>query len=110
MIEEINIKENMPIVSDAMDTLKSRLSLAKSRKVKIVVILHGYGSTGVGGAINKAARQWLMSQLRKQVFKQVVFGENFDMYDESARLLVTKYPDLRKYYLGQNHGITILEI
>lgn len=87
---EINLEDGRPIVSDAMDNLKFALRIAKERKEKVVVIIHGYGSSGVGGAICKSARQWLKAQGRKGTLKRVVEGESFDMFNADAREIKAK--------------------
>ena len=54
---EINIKEDMPIVADAMRYLQDAIARLKRDKYDVVLIVHGYGSTGKGGAICAKARQ-----------------------------------------------------
>lgn len=107
---EINIKEDMPIVSDAIVNLKFALKSAKDRKEKVLVVIHGYGSSGTGGAICKSARQWLKAQLRKNILKRVVEGENFDMFNTDARYIKAKYLATEKYFGQGNNGITVVEI
>lgn len=70
-IREINLEECMPTCDEAMDYLKSSLKLAKQNKYKCLLIIHGYGSTGKGGAIRTKARQWLNAQVKKGIVKLV---------------------------------------
>ena len=46
---EINIKQDMPIVADAMRYLQTSIERLKREKYEVVLIIHGYGSTGKGG-------------------------------------------------------------
>ena len=55
---EINIKSDMPVVGDAMKYLQDTILRLKKEKCECVLIVHGYGSTGKGGAIREKARQW----------------------------------------------------
>lgn len=110
MVREINIKENMPTVAEALEILKSSVATAKSDRVKVLEIIHGYGSTGVGGAICVKTRQWLRAQVGKGKLKSVIEGENFSMFDEKSRQLHAKYNELSKYYNKGNNGITIIEL
>ena len=45
-VDEINIKEDMPKVAEAMQYLQSELERLRRNKYKCVQIVHGYGSTG----------------------------------------------------------------
>ncbi|NCA92451.1 hypothetical protein EOM82_04275 [bacterium] len=107
---EINIKEGMPSVVEAMEHLKSCVSGAKQNKIKTLEVIHGYGSTGVGGKIREKARQWLIAQEKIGKIKTVIFGEEFEMFNDKSRNLKAKYPELISYYEKGNHGITIVEI
>jgi DNA-nicking Smr family endonuclease len=53
----INLEHGRPKVESAM--MKLRLELATLRRigVRTVKIIHGYGSTGNGGAIRQTTRQ-----------------------------------------------------
>jgi hypothetical protein len=107
---EINLEEGMPIVTEAMDNLKIALKRAKESKTKVVVFIHGYGSSGKGGAICKNARQWLKAQERNGTVKSVVEGENFDMFNAYARNIKAKDSQTVKYYGRGNNGITLVEL
>lgn len=107
---EINLEEGMPIVTEAMDSLKFALKRAKESKTKVVIFIHGYGSSGRGGAINKSTRQWLKAQARNGLVKSVVEGENFDMFNSDARNIKAKDTETVKYYGRGNNGITVVEI
>lgn len=55
-LKEINLEDGMPTVSDAVIILKSSINNAKSGNVGCLYIIHGYGSSGKGGAIRDKAR------------------------------------------------------
>lgn len=107
---EISIKEGMPSLNDAMELLKSSVKNAKPNKIRTLEIIHGYGSSGIGGIIGKKAREWLKAQENTGKVKTVIFGEDFDMFDEKSRNLHTKYLELNIHYGKGNNGITIVEI
>ena len=110
MCTEINIKENMPTAFEALENLKGYIKIKKSYGYRCIVVIHGYGSTGKGGAIRNKAREWLKAQEKNKKIKNVIFGENFDIYNEESRNLILKHKDLKKYYCGYNHGVTIVEL
>ena len=107
---EINIKEDMPTVNEAMEYLKFELERLRRNKYKCVQIIHGYGSTGKGGAICIKARQWLKAQERSGRLKDVVYGEDFTIFNPSARKLKARYPELEQLCKVCNNGVTIVEL
>ena len=107
---EINIKEDMPTVAEAMQYLQSELERLRRNKYKCVQIVHGYGSTGKGGAICTKARQWLKAQEQKGKIKSVVYGEDFTIFNATARDLKARYPELEQLFTVCNHGVTVVEL
>ncbi|MDE7181991.1 MAG: Smr/MutS family protein [Clostridia bacterium] len=109
-IDYINIKEDMPTVSISIDRLKYKLSRCRLNKIRCLYIIHGYGSTGKGGAICTNVRKWLNAQLRNGKIKTVVFGEDFNIVNEAARNLYEKYAGLDELLRTCNNGVTVIEL
>ena len=107
---ELNIKAGMPVVSDALDYLKKSLDLLRKDKCKCVLIIHGYGSTGKGGAICEKARQWLKAQERNGRIKTVIFGEDFSLFNFKALELKNRFQELKPLLDVCNHGVTVVEL
>ena len=59
---ELNIEYNNPTVSSALQKLKNSLATYKRQGTKAVIVIHGYGSTGVGGSIKTAVRSRSMAR------------------------------------------------
>lgn len=98
---EINIKQNMPLVADAMRYLQGSIAKLKQDKCECMLIIHGYGSTGKGGAICEKARQWLKAQERNGKFKTITFGKDFALFNFKALELKTKYQNLEQFICVQ---------
>ena len=107
---ELNIKEGMPLVDEAMRYMQSSLARFKKEKHGVVLIVHGYGSTGKGGAICKKARQWLKAQEKSGSFKKVIFGEDFNIFNFDALDLKAKCPSLEQLFKVCNNGVTVVEL
>ena len=107
---EINIKSGMPLVHEAMDYLERKLSDLRREKCKCVLIIHGYGSTGKGGAIGKAARRFLLEEKAQGHVKSVVFGEDLTIFNFEALALKSRYPELARYFTVSNEGVTAVEL
>jgi len=107
---EINIKENMPQVAEALRYLQNAIVTLKREKYECVLIIHGYGSTGKGGAICIKARQWLKAQEKNGKVRTVIFGEDFEMFNFKALELKNKYRELAPLLSVGNHGVTVVEL
>ena len=107
---EINIKQDMPIVADAMRYLQTSIERLKREKYEVVLIIHGYGSTGKGGAIHDKSRQWLKAQERNGKIKSVIFGEDFTLFNFEALALKNKCRELEPLLKICNHGVTVIEL
>ena len=107
---EINIKEDMPVVADAMRYLQDAIARLKRDKYDVVLIVHGYGSTGKGGVICAKARQWLKAQERGKKVKQVFYGEDLTIFNFAALALKNKCRELEPLFRVCNNGVTVVEL
>lgn len=108
--KEISIKAGMPTVPQAMQALEYTITQAKRDGTKCLLIVHGYGSSGQGGAICASARRWLKAQETNGRLKKVIFGEDFSIFNFDALELKRKYPELDKLTRVSNHGATVVEV
>ena len=76
-IKIVNLKANMPSVSEALQRLKSELALAHQQKRLVLKIIHGYGSKGVGGDIRIAVQKRLREMLEAKQIRGCIFGEDW---------------------------------
>ena len=107
---ELNIKEGMPPVCEAMDCLKSSHDRCRRNRYKCVLVIHGYGSTGKGGAIHDKSRQWLKAQERNGKVKSVIFGEDLSIFNFKSLELKNRYRELDPLMDVYNHGVTVVEL
>ena len=93
-----------------MFKLRLELNTLKRIGVQSVKIIHGYGSTGTGGAIRTATRQFLYEQLKNQSIKAFCHGESFGPFENAGRQIITLVPALYKDpdWGRQNDGITMV--
>lgn len=106
----INIETGMPTVDQATHRLAGELIRARAQGAKAVKIIHGYGSSGVGGKLRVGIRAALAERKRRGEIKEAVAGEDWSIFDAGARRILDAYPDLnrdRDFERG-NAGITIV--
>ena len=106
----INIKEDSPTVELALANLEIHIELMKKAGGKVVKIIHGYGSHGVGGAICNAVRKYCFDKKNKNKIKDVILGDEWDISSKKTQDILKMCPS---YYGDEdlNHhncGITII--
>ena len=106
----VNLEEGMPTVPQAQSRLIAELGRARASGAKAVKLIHGYGSSGVGGKLKIGVRQFLCTKKRQNKIQTFVAGEEWDIFDEESRRVLADCPDLAKYRdLGRgNPGITMV--
>lgn len=109
-MKEVLIKEGMPTVDTAQKRLQEEIVIARRQGVKALKIIHGYGSSGEGGALRAALRRTLSQRKREGRIKAFVAGEKFTIFEEEARTLLDGCPELsRDSDLNRsNAGITLV--
>jgi len=108
-MQTINLEKGLPTIEEARKRLIQEVDNARSRKILFVKIVHGYGSSGVGGTLGKAIRSSLKHRRKEGKVESYVAGENFGVFNAIARDLVDKYPELKRDpdFNRGNPGITI---
>ena len=94
----------------ALERLDRELLLAREQACALLKVIHGYGSTGVGGDIRIAVQKRLQELVVAGEISGCIFGENWTKTDdETWRILQSRTelksdPDLGR----RNAGITII--
>jgi hypothetical protein len=101
----------MPTVEQSKRRLLEFLYAPRGANGPVVKIVHGYGSTGKGGAIRAAVREQMASWQREGKVLKVVAGENWSIFDADSQDLRARYA-----FLGKdedldrgNAGMTLVE-
>lgn len=108
-LKTLNIEAGLPTVEEARRLLLAELRNAKASGVLAVKIIHGYGSTGQGGALRGALRTSLLRRKKEGLVTRVIFGEKWSVFEDDARYAIERCPDLRhdRDLNRSNEGITI---
>ena len=100
----------MPTVSDAIKRITYNIRNSGRDGISAIKIIHGYGSTGSGGAIRTEARKYLENQKKNGFIKGCILGEQFSIFDEATRKAFLVCDELRRDsdLERHNNGITIV--
>lgn len=104
----VNLEEGYPTVDKAIKKLDSALYEASINKIKVMRIIHGYGSSGKGGRIKKEVNKYLQLQVKRNGITDFINGESWTIYCDKTRTFLDVCNSLRKdKFLDQyNYGIT----
>lgn len=109
-IKTVVLKDGMPSVEEARGRLLSELHAARQAGFKVLKVVHGYGSTGVGGDLRFALQATLRQLAGKGEIRDCIFGENWRKSDERTWAVLKQLPELKgDSDLGRgNKGITVV--
>ncbi len=109
-IKSVDLKSDMPPVHEALQRLDRELAVARQQKLKLLKIVHGYGSKGVGGEIKLAVQARLQKLMHDGQILECIYGENWSKSDDRTWKLLGSNPALKDdEHLGRrNPGITII--
>jgi Smr domain len=108
----LNLEAGFPTVDDARRRLLSEMQSARARGVRVIKVIHGWGSTGEGGKLGPAIRKSLRLRVKEGQASLVLPGERFSSDTNEGRDLVQRHPALRndRDYNRANLGITLVEL
>jgi len=111
-LETLNIKDTMPSAEAAWAHCQGAIDGARVRGIRILKVVHGYGSSGVGGKIRRRVRAGAAKLLEAGKLGGLVFGEDWGPFSATARGWVDAYPALRNDadYGKGNEGITLIQL
>jgi len=97
-------------VEEALQRLEREVAVARGEKIGVMKVVHGYGSSGVGGDIRMAVQRRLRELVEAGQIRECIFGEDWAKSDETAWRLLQTQPELKSDSdLGRrNLGISIV--
>ncbi len=106
-----NVKQDMPTVELALANIEIEIGRCKSEGVRVLKVIHGYGSSGVGGEIKHALNNWLRLKKKQGLFVDYIKGEEWPTSKKHNRY-EEQYPellgDIELYTI--NPGVTLIFI
>jgi len=109
-IKTVDVKSDMPSVGQALQRLEREIACAKAEKNRLLKVIHGYGSSGVGGEIRIAVQKHLRELADSGQISGYIFGEDWSKSNDVSWKLLREHPELKDDpHLGRrNLGITIV--
>ena len=109
-VKTINIKDSFPSVEQARTRLYAEIDVAQRRGLKVLKVIHGYGSHGVGGELRVALQSTLRQLASSGHIRDCIYGENWRKSDAHSWEVLKRMPELKNDPdLGRNNrGITLV--
>lgn len=106
----VNLEAGRPVVEVALSRMSEFINDGKRNQITVLIFIHGYGSTGKGGAIRDECRKMLDFMKSNGTIADYIPGEEFDRRSGRIKSLVQRFPQLandRNMNRG-NRGITLV--
>jgi hypothetical protein len=100
----------MPTVDEARQLVIAEIKQARREGARVLKIIHGYGSSGKGGALCTGLRKSFRLRKKEGVIKDFVAGEDFSIFNNTVLSLLEAVPELRgdPDLNATNEGVSIL--
>jgi len=111
-MRSVNLEAGRPRVSEARRRLLAAIDAARKSRVRVLKVIHGWGSSGEGGVLGPAIRRSLRLRVKEGRAAAVVPGERFSSDTAEGRELLRRHPSLHsdRDFNRANPGITIVEL
>ncbi|MBQ5973473.1 MAG: hypothetical protein IJL69_04665 [Oscillospiraceae bacterium] len=107
---EYNLETGRPPADVAVTRLASIVARERVGRAGAIKIIHGYGSSGVGGRIRVEARRWLAAEKARGRIRAFIPGEEFSIFSAETRALLERFPEVRRDrdLERSNGGVTVV--
>jgi hypothetical protein len=106
----VNLEMGRPLVESALRKLQSELQEGRLQNLRVLTVIHGYGSSGKGGAIGAECRKVLAYLKGKGEITTFIPGEEFKRRSGPTQDLLRRFPQMdSNVNLNRgNRGITLV--
>ncbi len=110
MLRTYNVEAGLPVLDEARRLVIAEIKEAKRAGAKVLKVIHGYGSSGKGGALCVGLRKSFGLRKKEGVIKDFIAGENFSIFNPTVLAMLEAVPQLRgdPDLNATNEGVTVL--
>jgi len=109
-LRTFNVEAGLPTLEEARRLVAEEIRRAKRERVAILKVIHGYGSSGKGGALCVGLRKSFKLRKKEGVIRDFVAGEDFSIFNATTLSMLEAAPELRgdSDLNATNEGVTVL--
>ena len=106
----VNLEQGRPLVETALRKMDNELRRAQAEKLRVLTLIHGYGSSGRGGRIRRECRKVLDHLVEQKQINSFIAGESFKKRTGAGKALLKRYGQLEQSCRSDfgNPGVTIV--
>src|SRR3974390_1623456 len=80
-IRTFNVEAGLPTLDEARRLVAAEIKQAKAEGIKALKVIHGYGSSGKGGALCHGLRKSFGLRKKEGVIRDFIAGEDFTIFE-----------------------------
>lgn len=107
-LRTVNLERGLPTVEQALTRLRREIVQGRALGFRVLVLIHGYGSSGEGGVIREEVRRLLGCLREQRQINDYLAGEQCDRRSGHGRQMARRFPFLAKYLQAPNPGISLV--
>jgi hypothetical protein len=79
-LKTCNVEAGFPSLDEARRLVLEEIRKSKREGVRVLKVIHGYGSSGKGGTLNHGLKKSFALRKKEGVIKDYIPGENFTIW------------------------------
>jgi hypothetical protein len=105
-----NVEDGLPSLDEARKLVMAQIREARRDGVRVLKVIHGYGSSGKGGKLCTGLRKSFGLRKKEGAIRDSIAGEEFSIFNDVTLTLLEAVPGLRgdPDLNATNEGITVL--
>ena len=109
-IRTFNVEAGLPTLDEARRLVIEEIKRANREGVRVLKVIHGYGSSGTGGVLRAGLRKSFGLRKKEGVIRDFITGEDFSIFNDTVLAVLEAVPELRSDPdLGAiNEGVTVI--
>ena len=110
MLRTYNVEQDLPSLEEARKLVMEEMRKAKASDIRVLKVIHGYGSSGKGGKLCTGLRKSFGLRKKEGVIREFVAGEDFSIFDNRTLALLEAVPEIRgdPDLNATNEGVTVV--
>ena len=109
-VRAFNVEADFPSLDEARRLVIAEIRKAKRERVRVLKVIHGYGSSGKGGKLCVGLRKSFVLRKQEGTIKDFFPGESFSIFNPAVLQMLDAVPELRgdPDLDATNEGVTVL--
>ena len=110
LLRTFNVEAGLPSLEQARKLVIEEIRKAKGSGIMVLKVIHGYGSSGKGGALCRGLRKSFGLRKKEGAIRDFIPGEDFSIFDDRVLALLERVPELRgdPDLNETNEGVTVV--